>query len=84
MESNHTRGEIIKTLNDIDKWMEPEYVSKDFANKMNTVYIQPEPYGTALIIAPWNYPFQLCMVPLIGAIAAGVCVCVRVRVHVCV
>jgi aldehyde dehydrogenase (NAD+) len=30
-----------------------------------------EPYGTVLIMAPWNYPFQLCMVPLIGAIAAG-------------
>ena len=34
-------------------------------------YIQKEPYGTALIIAPWNYPFQLIMVPLVGAIAAG-------------
>jgi aldehyde dehydrogenase (NAD+) len=34
-------------------------------------YIYKEPYGVTLIIAPWNYPFQLLMMPLIGAIAAG-------------
>lgn len=34
-------------------------------------YIKPEPYGTVLIISPWNYPFQLLMAPLAGAIAAG-------------
>lgn len=33
--------------------------------------IRPEPYGVALIIAPWNYPFQLAMIPLLAAIAAG-------------
>ena len=33
--------------------------------------IYPEPYGNTLIIAPWNYPFQLAIAPLIGAIAAG-------------
>lgn len=34
-------------------------------------YIIPEPYGTVLIISPWNYPFQLAMSPLIAAVAAG-------------
>ena len=34
-------------------------------------YILPEPYGNALIIGPWNYPFQLLLCPLVGAIAAG-------------
>ncbi len=33
----------------------------------------PEPYGVALIMSPWNYPFMLCMEPLAGAIAAGNC-----------
>lgn len=33
----------------------------------------PEPYGVVLIMAPWNYPFQLSLEPLIGAIAAGNC-----------
>ena len=31
----------------------------------------PEPYGVTLIIAPWNYPFQLAIAPLVGALAAG-------------
>ena len=34
-------------------------------------YIKPEPYGTILIIGPFNYPVQLLFEPLIGAIAAG-------------
>jgi aldehyde dehydrogenase (NAD+) len=39
--------------------------------------IIPEPYGTVLIIGPWNYPFQLVMMPLAGAIAAGNCAVVK-------
>ena len=35
------------------------------------VYTVAEPYGVALIIAPWNYPIQLSLLPLVGAIAAG-------------
>ena len=40
-------------------------------------YIQPEPLGISLIIAPWNYPFQLTINPLIGAISAGCCALVK-------
>ncbi|PYG90359.1 aldehyde dehydrogenase (NAD+) [Ruminiclostridium sufflavum DSM 19573] len=40
-------------------------------------HIAPEPYGTVLIIGPWNYPFQLVMLPLAGAIAAGNCAVVK-------
>ncbi|MBP8082067.1 MAG: aldehyde dehydrogenase [Spirochaetes bacterium] len=36
-------------------------------------FIIPEPYGNVLIISPWNYPFQLALSPLIGAVAAGNC-----------
>ena len=36
-------------------------------------YVIPEPYGVTLIMSPWNYPFMLCVEPLIGAIAAGNC-----------
>jgi len=36
-------------------------------------FIVPEPYGNILIISPWNYPFQLALSPLIGAVAAGNC-----------
>lgn len=40
-------------------------------------YVHPEPYGVTLIMSPWNYPFLLCMDPLIGAIAAGNCAVVK-------
>ena len=36
-----------------------------------------EPYGVALIMSPWNYPFMLCMEPLVGAIAAGNCCIIK-------
>ncbi len=40
-------------------------------------YLYPEPYGLALIMAPWNYPFLLSMLPLVGAISAGNCVVLK-------
>lgn len=40
-------------------------------------YVTPTPYGTVLIMAPWNFPFQLTLVPLIGAIATGNCAVVK-------
>ncbi|HOU83736.1 MAG TPA: aldehyde dehydrogenase [Spirochaetota bacterium] len=40
-------------------------------------YIVPEPYGNVLIISPWNYPFQLALSPLIGAVAAGNCAVIK-------
>lgn len=43
----------------------------------STSYIQPEPLGVTLIVAPWNYPFQLIFIPLIGAISAGNCAVVK-------
>lgn len=44
---------------------------------MDKVEIKKEPYGVVLVMGPWNYPFQLCAVPLIGAIAAGNCVILK-------
>jgi acyl-CoA reductase-like NAD-dependent aldehyde dehydrogenase len=40
---------------------------------MDTTQLVPEPYGLVLEIAPWNYPVQLSLVPLVGSIAAGNC-----------
>ena len=60
-------------------------VDKELINKMDNAYIRYEPYGVALVIGAWNYPVQLVLLPLIGAIAAGmVCVCVCVCLCVCV
>jgi len=40
-------------------------------------FVEPEPYGVALILGPWNYPVQLLLAPLIGALAAGNCVVLK-------
>ncbi|MCP8968467.1 aldehyde dehydrogenase [Ectobacillus ponti] len=52
-------------------WMKPEKVKTPVTHAGSAGYIVPEPYGVTLIIAPWNYPFQLAIAPLVGAIAAG-------------
>ena len=44
---------------------------------MDEVLIYKEPYGVVLVIGAWNYPLQLAVVPLIGAIAAGNCVILK-------
>jgi len=57
----------------LKKWARPKRVNSGLALFPSTCRIIREPYGVVLIIAPWNYPFQLLMEPLIGAIAAGNC-----------
>lgn len=54
-------------------WARPRRVSTSIIHFFSTSVIYHEPYGLALIISPWNYPFQLAMAPLVGAIAAGNC-----------
>ncbi|MCQ6560095.1 aldehyde dehydrogenase [Paenibacillus mendelii] len=63
--------EINLTLKRLKKWTKPKRVKTALTHIGSKGWLQPEPYGTVLIIAPWNYPFQLVMAPLIGAIAAG-------------
>lgn len=66
-------GEIDFALEHLEQWAAPRQVPTAAAlpDAVSTIY--PEPYGVALIIAPWNYPFQLAFGPLVGAIAAGNC-----------
>ena len=61
---------IAKNLAD---WVKPEKVSTPIVHQPAQSYIQREPLGVVLIIGPWNYPIQLSLSPLIGAIAAGNC-----------
>lgn len=65
--------EIRFTMKHLKKWAKPRKVKSAIAQVGSKSFIYPEPYGIALIIAPWNYPFQLAIAPLIGAIAAGNC-----------
>ncbi|MCF8058250.1 MAG: aldehyde dehydrogenase family protein [Bacteriovoracaceae bacterium] len=63
--------EIDHTLKKLKKWMKKKRVSTPFLQFPARSYIIPEPIGVVLIISPWNYPFQLLISPLIGALAAG-------------
>ena len=58
-------------INNLKKWSKPKRISSSLINFPSKDYIIPEPYGNILMISPWNYPFQLSLTPLIGAVAAG-------------
>jgi aldehyde dehydrogenase (NAD+) len=68
-----TYAEIDFAIKNLKEWMESIEVSRTMSNVFSTNKIYYEPKGICLIIAPWNYPFQLIMSPLISAIAAGNC-----------
>lgn len=70
-ETQFVLAELKYVLKKMDQWARPERVSASWMNWPSADYIYKEPYGNVLIIAPWNYPFQLAIAPLIGAIAAG-------------
>jgi aldehyde dehydrogenase (NAD+) len=69
--------EIRFTMKNLTGWVKPKRVKSSLTGIGSKNYIYSEPYGVALIIAPWNYPFQLSIAPLIGAIAAGNCAVIK-------
>ena len=74
-------GMVISELNaaikNLRHWMGAESVSTNLLNLPSGSRVMKEPLGVVLIIGPWNYPFQLLINPLIGAIAAGNCVVLK-------
>lgn len=65
--------EIKQHLKHIDSWAAPKQVRAPLALFPANAEILREPLGVALILSPWNYPFQLALNPLVGAISAGCC-----------
>ncbi|HUR67446.1 MAG TPA: aldehyde dehydrogenase [Chitinophagaceae bacterium] len=70
-------AELNTALKNLGSWMRPEKVATNLLNLPSGSRIMNEPLGVVLIIGPWNYPFQLLINPLIGAIAAGNCVVLK-------
>lgn len=64
-------GELDKYIKKTKSWSKPRKIWPSIFNFPSRARRYPEPYGNVLIISPWNYPFQLAMAPLIGAVAAG-------------
>lgn len=63
--------ELKLAIKNLKSWSKPSRVAASILNFPSTDFIYKQPFGTLLIISPWNYPFQLAISPLIGAIAAG-------------
>lgn len=70
-------SEIRFAIKNLRKWVRPKKVQTPLLHFPAASRIYPEPYGVVLIMSPWNYPFQLAMGPLIGAVAAGNCAVVK-------
>lgn len=64
-------SEIDLVIKNIDKWSKPKKIRSSMLNFPSNDFIISEPYGCTLVIAPWNYPFQLAVSPIISAIASG-------------
>ena len=68
-----TLEELKYAIRHLPAWAKTRRVRTGLANFPAKSCITPEPYGIALIMTPWNYPFYLALTPLIGTIAAGNC-----------
>jgi aldehyde dehydrogenase (NAD+) len=70
-EVGFTLHSVNMAIKHLKGWMRKKRVRTPFYQLFTRSYLMPEPKGTVLIIGPYNYPFQLLIEPLIGAIAAG-------------
>ncbi len=74
-------SEINLCIKKLKSWAKPKRVSSSITCFPSKARIISEPYGLCLIISPWNYPFQLLISPLIGAISSGNCAIVKPSEH---
>ncbi|MBD5655791.1 MAG: aldehyde dehydrogenase family protein, partial [Candidatus Eremiobacteraeota bacterium] len=66
-----TLGELKSARANLERWMKPQPVRGALSTFGSSAEVRHEPKGVVLILAPWNYPFQLTIAPLIAALAAG-------------
>lgn len=69
--------ELKTAIRKVPDWAKKKRVRTPLMHFLSSSFLYPEPYGTVLIMSPWNYPFQLALIPLIGAVAAGNCCVVK-------
>lgn len=78
MEINPVEHEVQTCLDHLDEWSAPESKPVNLLNLPGSCAVYKDPLGVVLVAGAWNYPIQLCLSPLAGAIAAGNCVMVKV------
>lgn len=76
-EVGFVKGEIRHALKHLKKWARPRRKPTPLTQFPAASFVYPEPYGVVLIMAPWNYPFQLAVGPLVAAVSAGNCAVVK-------
>lgn len=72
-----TLAELAYVKKHLPIWDQKQWKFSPLAQFPSSSFTVREPYGVVLVMAPWNYPFMLCMEPLIGAIAGGNCCVVK-------
>ncbi|EQF24265.1 aldehyde dehydrogenase family protein [Clostridioides difficile CD160] len=70
-------SELDFAIKNIRKWSKTKRVNSSMVNFPSISKIIPQPYGITLIMSPWNYPFQLALIPLVWSVAAGNCVILK-------
>lgn len=80
-ETGLVRAELSHARRHLKRWMRTRRVKTPLAQFPSKSRVFPQPLGVSLIVAPWNYPVQLSLCPLIGAIAAGCCACVKLSAN---
>jgi acyl-CoA reductase-like NAD-dependent aldehyde dehydrogenase len=76
-ETGFLLGELRFVAGNLKRWMKPEKVSTPLYYQFARSYILRDPLGLVLVIGAWNYPVNLCLAPLIGALSGGNCVVVK-------
>jgi len=77
LEVNVLKSDVKTMIENCKEWATPVKVAKTVVTMMDTPVILPDPYGVVLVIGAWNYPLQLSLCPVAGAIAAGNCVIIK-------
>jgi aldehyde dehydrogenase (NAD+) len=76
-ESRFVLKELNYTISKLKSWSGRRRVMTPIVHFISHSYVVPQPYGQVLILSPWNFPFQLAFMPIIGALAAGNCVILK-------
>ncbi len=71
------REELTFHKKHLARWVKSKPVKTPITQFHARSFVSPEPYGVVLVMSPWNYPLQLCLEPLIGAISAGNCAVIK-------
>ena len=74
-------NEIELFITHLNKWSKPKKVKSSIINFPSNDFVYSEPYGKVLIISPWNYPFQLAILPVLSAFSCGNTVVLKPSEH---